>query len=130
MFDFARFFDVAENLVRKGDEANVRSGISRYYYSGFGPVRKYLIEEMNEIEFKRGFKIHKRIIDRLIFSKDNTEVSIGEKLIELKELRNNADYDWDLDLNYFNEHLNDVQRKSEDIIKQVEALKNSPPYDL
>lgn len=130
MFDFSCFYDVAESLVGNCDEASIRSGISRYYYSGFGPVRRYLIEEMDEIEFKNGFKIHKRIIDRLIFSKDNTEVSIGEKLIELKELRNNADYDGDLDLMYFNEHLDDVERKSKEILEQVRALKNSPPYNL
>ena len=130
MFDFARFFDVAENLVRKNDEAHIRSGISRYYYSGFGLVRKYLIDEMNETEFRSGFKIHKRIIDRLIFSQDDTEVSIGEKLSDLKELRNDADYDWNLDLNHFEQHLEDVKIKSNEVIEQVEALKKSPPYRL
>lgn len=130
MFDFSRFFDVAENLIRKNDEANIRSGISRYYYSGFGLVRKYLIDEMNETEFRSGFKIHKRIIERLISSQDNTEVSIGEKLSDLKELRNDADYDWSLDMDYFQQHLDDVKMKSGEVIEQVEALKNSPPYNL
>lgn len=130
MFDFSSFFDVAEDLVKKDDEARIRSGISRYYYSGFGSVRKYLIEVMNETEFRKGFKIHKRIIDRLIFSQDNTEVSIGEKLSDLKELRNDADYDWNLDLNHFEEHLDDVRKKSLEVIEQVDALKKSPPYNL
>ena len=130
MFDFARFFDVAENLVVNGDEANIRSGISRYYYSGFGSVRNYLIEVMNETEFREGFKIHKRVIDRLILSQDNTEVSIGEKLSDLKELRNDADYDWNLELRHFEQHLEDVKKKSSEVIEQVEALKRSPPYGL
>ena len=85
---------------------------------------------MNETEFINGFNIHKRICDRLINSCDDTEASIGEKLIQLKELRNNADYDWRLGLDYFNENLNNVQRDSKIILEQIEALRNSPPLEL
>lgn len=130
MFDFADFFDSAEKLVKLGGEANIRSGISRYYYSDLGSVRTYLVEIMGEHEFLNGNKIHKRIYNRLFDSNDNTEVSIGEKLLDLKELRNEADYDWNLELNHFNEHLNEVRVKSEIILKEVEALKKSPPYNI
>ena len=85
---------------------------------------------MGENEFLNGHKIHKKIYNRLIESDDNTEVSIGEKLLDLKELRNDADYDWRLDLNHFNEHLDEVQVKSEIILQEVEALRQSPPYKL
>ena len=130
MFDFQEFFVSAEKLVELGGEANVRSGISRYYYSDLGSVRIYLVEVMGENEFLDGHRIHKRIYNRLIESDDNTEVSIGEKLLDLKELRNDADYDWKLDLNHFNEHLSEVQVKSEIILQEVEALRQSPPYKL
>ena len=130
MFDFQEFFASAKRLVEWGGEANVRSGISRYYYSALGSVRTYLVEIMGEDEFLDGYKIHRRIYNRLIDSDDNTEVSIGEKLLDLKEIRNEADYDWKLDLNHFNEHLDDVQVKSEIILQEVEALKKSPPYKV
>lgn len=130
MFDFARFYDVGENLVKFGDEASIRSAISRYYYSGLGPVRMYLVEDMGEMEFIDGYMIHKRIKDRLISSNDDTEVSIGEKLQDLKELRNDADYDRNRDSDYFCQHLIDVQRKSKEILEQVSALRNSPPFQI
>ena len=103
MFDFAEFFDSADYLISLGGEANIRSGISRYYYSNLGSVRTYLVETMGEYEFADGFKIHKRVHNRLMSSDDDTEISIGEKLLDLKELRNAADYDWKLDLNHFDE---------------------------
>ncbi len=130
MFDFSHYYDVGDYLINIPSEANIRSGISRYYYSGLCCVRRYLVETMNETEFINGFNIHKRICDRLINSCDDTEASIGEKLIQLKELRNNADYDWILGFDYFNENLNNVQRDSKIILEQIEALRNSPPLEL
>lgn len=85
---------------------------------------------MDETEFIDGFKIHKRVCDRLIQSQDDTEASIGEKLNFLKELRNEADYDWRLDLDYFNENLGTVKKDSKQILEQIEALKTSPPFEL
>lgn len=119
---------VADYLVKIPTEANIRSGISRYYYAGLCCVRNYLVETMNETEFINGFRIHKRICDRLINSQDDTEASIGEKLIYLKELRNNADYDWGFDFEYFNENLSNVQNDSKLIIDQIQSLRNSPPF--
>lgn len=86
MFDFSLYCGVADYLVKIPTEANIRSGISRYYYAGLCCVRNYLVETMNETEFINGFRIHKRICDRLINSQDDTEASIGEKLIFLKNL--------------------------------------------
>ena len=130
MFDFSKYYDSADYLVKIPNEANVRSGISRYYYAGFCTVRNYLVETMNESEFVMGHNIHRRICDRLIGSQDDTEAFIGEKLSDLKELRNEADYDWRLDLNHFKENLSSVQRDTKLILEQIDSLKTSPPFEL
>lgn len=128
MFDFSDYYEVAEDLIKLDGEANIRSGISRYYYSGFGSARTYLVEVMGEVKFRNGHEIHKQVCERLINSKDNTEASIGEKLDDLKKIRNNADYDWNLDMDYFLNQLSIVQSYSSEIIEQINSLKSSPPF--
>ena len=108
MFDFSDYYDVGEYLVLINNEAHIRSGISRYYYSGFGYARLYLINEMNEYEYISRHEIHKRVCERLMESKNDTESSIGEKLNELRIIRNEADYDWKLDRDYFLKKLSSV----------------------
>ena len=130
MFDFSSYFDVANDLAGNNGEKYIRSGIIRYYYAGFGHARIYLVENMGEVRFLDGKNIHKRICERLINSKDNTEASIGEKLDDLKKIRNDADYDWNLDEEYFRNRLMMVQKDSKEIIEQVNSLKNSPPYKI
>jgi hypothetical protein len=85
---------------------------------------------MNESEFVMGHNIHRRICDRLIGSQDDTEAFIGEKLSDLKELRNEADYDWRLDFNHFKESISSVQRDTKLILEQIDSLKTSPPFEL
>lgn len=130
MFDFSSYYETGDYLVEIPNESNIRSGISRYYYAVFCSARNYLVETMDETEFIDGFRIHKRICDRLILSHDDTEVSIGERLIFLKELRNKADYDWRLDFEYFKENLSGVQKDSKLILEQIDALRSSPPFVL
>lgn len=130
MFDFSNYYDTGDYLAKMPNESNIRSGISRYYYAGFCSVRNYLVEIMDETEFVGGYNIHKRICNRLIQSQNDTEASIGEKLNFLKELRNEADYDWRLDFDYFNNRLIVVQKDSKMILEQVDALKASPPFEL
>ena len=130
MFDFSSYYDVAEYLVKIDEEGNVRSGISRYYYSGFGFARYYLINVMHEYEFVSRHEIHQRVCERLMQSGDNTEASIGEKLEELRAIRNQADYDWKLGMEHFAERLPCIQKDSMEIIEQLNALKNTPPLKL
>lgn len=130
MFDFSNYFDVGEYLVLINNEGNIRSGISRYYYSGFGYARLYLINTLNEYEFVSGYEIHRKVCERLMNSKNPTEASIGEKLNELRIIRNDADYDWNLGIDYFNRKLASVQKKCLEIIEQIDSLKNSPPFEI
>ena len=130
MFDFSEYHDVGDYLALIKKEANIRSGISRYYYSGFGIARMYLIYDMNEYEFINRNDIHQRVCKRLMDSDDDTEASVGEKLDDLRQLRNEADYDWNLDWNYFLKKLSTVQKDSLDIINQINTLKKSPPFKI
>jgi hypothetical protein len=77
-----------------------------------------------------GHNIHRRTCDRLSGSHEDTEAFIGEKLSDLKELRNEADYDWRLDFNHFKESISSVQRDTKLILEQIDSLKTSPPFEL
>lgn len=130
MFDFSNFEQVGDYLVQVEEEAFKRSAISRYYYSLFDPVRLYLIFVLNEYEFRHGNDFHKRICQRLITSEDNTEAELGLILDELRQLRNDADYNLDLDSDYFKEKLSDVKANLKIGFEQLNSLKTSPPYKL
>lgn len=131
MFDFRKLKDVAEYLASKEGEEYDRSAISRYYYALFGSARIYLILVLGELEFVMGRNVHRRICDRLIYSSDSTEHSLGITLDKLRQIRNFADYDWETkDSSYFEEKLDFVKKESRIGLEQIEALKNSPPLKL
>ena len=131
MFDFRNVKDVADYLALREGEEYSRSAISRYYYSLFGCSRLYLILIMHETEFISGKNIHKRICDRLKNSDDPTENSIGGILENLRQIRNQADYDWEkYDGSFVEKRLNFVKKESRIGLEQLEALKNSPPLKL
>ena len=88
----------------------------------------YLILTCGEYKFLKNKDVHRKICDRLIESSDNTERALGLKLDELRQLRNDADYDWNLDQHYFNEHLDDVKINTEIAHRYLNALKTSPPF--
>lgn len=130
MFDYEEYKLVGEYLVQNPKEAYIRSAISRYYYSLFNPVRIYLILILHEFDLTKGRDFHKRICDRLIESNNDTEKALGLILDELRQLRNDADYNWNLGYAHFNERLDDVETNLEDGFDYLNALKASPPFKL
>lgn len=131
MFDFRKVKDVAEYLSLKEGEEYDRSAISRYYYALFGCARMYLIRVLGELDFVKGRNVHRRICDRLIYSSDPMEHSLGMTLDKLRQIRNFADYDWETkDSSYFDEKLDFVKKESRIGLEQIEALRNSPPLKL
>ena len=131
MFDFSDFFEVGLLLSQVDDDAYIRSAIGRYYYAVFGCVRRYLVEIMHEFEFKEEHDIHSRIRKRLLNSSDNTEHYIGELLDDLRKLRNDADYEWQLeDERYFIKNHLKAADNSKIALEQVVLLRNSPPFEL
>ncbi|WP_407411108.1 hypothetical protein [Methanobrevibacter sp.] len=130
MFDYEEYKLVGDLLAQIEMECYQRSAISRYYYALFNPVRSYLIFVLNEFDFIRGADFHKRICNRLMQSNDDTEKALGLILDELRQLRNDADYNWNLNSSYFEESLKDVKSNIELGFDYLNALRNSPPLEL
>ncbi len=131
MFDFRKVWQVANHLARENGEEYNRSAISRYYYSLFCCARLYLLLIMHEYEFGYGKNVHNRVCNRLKNSNDFTEHSLGKRLEKLRELRNFADYDWNIkDSEFFRKNLNFAKNESKRGLEQIDALKRSPPYDI
>ena len=93
-FDWRDFFNLAEELSNRNDEACIRSAISRYYYSAFFSARYYLVEIKGENQFLTRRRIHTKLYEYLKNSDDDNEAELGELLEILFEKRNCADYDW------------------------------------
>lgn len=130
MFDYEEYRLVGDLLAQIEKESYQRSAISRYYYSLFNPVRNYLIFVLNEFDFIRGTDFDKRICNRLMQSNDDTEKALGLILDELRQLRNDADYNWNLNSEYFEECLNDVKSNIDMGFDYLNALRSSPPLKL
>ena len=130
MFDFSNFSKVGDKLSEFDDEEYLRSAIGRYYYSIFCSARQYLVETKNKRYFLKRNDIHKMVSEELLKSNDLTEHYIGDTLEKLREIRNNADYDWiDKDFLYYKTNMSIVKNKSKKALESLEALKNYPPYD-
>ncbi len=75
--------------------------------------------------------IHKEVCEELMKSNDLTENEIGEILEQLREIRNQADYDWlTKDGEYYEKSLIQAKNESEKALESLDALKKSPPYEL
>ncbi len=90
-----------------------------------------MILVLGETSFVWGSDVHRRICDRLKYSDDPTEHSLGKTLDKLRQLRNLSDYDWEnTDSEFFQNRLTFVQKESQIGLQQVDALKKSPPFNL
>ena len=85
------FIDLAGELVRRNDEASLRSGVSRAYYALHNEVRVFL--EKNQIALPHDAKTHARIAHYLMGSGIADVKFIGKALDDLRGDRNEADYD-------------------------------------
>ena len=131
MFDFSKFNQVGDYLSLICKEEYNRSAISRYYYSLFCCARLYLILIMGETDFESGINVHGRVCERLRQSSDDAESVVGETLEELRQLRNLADYDWfKKDSSFFKDRVIFAKKESKDALEQLQALGNSPPFEL
>lgn len=131
MFDFKKFSKVGDMLSKHKEESFTRSAIGRYYYSIFCSTRQYLVETKNKKYFLKRKNIHKEVCEELMKSNDLTENEIGEILEQLREIRNQADYDWlTKDGEYYEKSLIQAKNESEKALESLDALKKSPPYEL
>lgn len=99
-FDWGQYITLARELscCSQSDpliEAKHRSSISRAYYSVFVPAYNYLRRKQRKYPPKdKG--THKFVIDEFKNSTDQTQQLIGIQLNQLRECRNNADYEDDV----------------------------------
>lgn len=127
-FDWKDYYHLAKSLSNDvGDEASIRSAISRYYYSAFCSARYYLVEVKHEEHLLDIRGAHTKVYSFLQKSDDLNENELGEILETLFEKRNCADYDWrNTDLEYFKNDLSIVEALVEKAFLNIDALNNSP----
>ena len=95
-FHWIEFLRLAKELIRRSDEASLRSGISRAYYGVFCIARN----RMGLKSYKKP-DVHRTVISHYQSSSNLHEKYVGRILDELRrEQRNDADYDQDKVINH------------------------------
>ncbi|MFH1097610.1 MAG: HEPN domain-containing protein [Candidatus Desantisbacteria bacterium] len=85
-FDWKSYLLLSEELIKRSEEACLRSSISRAYYGVFCIARN-----KKGYKLHKGSNIHSKIIDE--YKEDKTLQKVGWNLDELRRARNCADYD-------------------------------------
>ncbi len=91
LFDWANYLMLAKRLAREGDDAALRTAISRAYYAAYNQARRQLARE--GVAIPREQDSHKALWDKYRNADDDERRSIGEKGDELRRFRRQADYD-------------------------------------
>ena len=98
-FDWSEYFNLAKELAETSKEAELRSAVSRAYYSAFGLARNYLrdIQQYPRLWRNKTYDInaHQYVAEKFIYnqSKSQTMIEIGKDLSRLRKMRNKADYE-------------------------------------
>ncbi len=98
-FDWSEYFNVAKELAETSKEAELRSAVSRAYYSAFCLARNYLrdIQQYPRLWRNKTYDInaHQYVAEKFIYnqSKSQTMIEIGKDLSRLRKMRNKADYE-------------------------------------
>jgi uncharacterized protein (UPF0332 family) len=98
-FDWSEYFNLAKELAETSKEAELRSAVSRAYYSAFCLARNYLRDIQQGPRFSRNktydINVHQYVADEFVHhqSKSQTMIEIGKDLSRLRKMRNKADYE-------------------------------------
>ena len=98
-FDWSEYFYLAKELAETSEEAELRSAVSRAYYSAFCLARNYLrdTEQDPQLSPNKTYdgNVHQYVAEQFIHhqSKSQTMIEIGKDLIRLRKMRNKADYE-------------------------------------
>ena len=99
-FDWSEYFNLAKELAETSEEAELRSAVSRAYYSAFCLARNYLRDIPQDPRLSRNqtydINAHQYVAEKFIYnqSKSQTMIEIGKDLNRLRKMRNKADYDY------------------------------------
>ena len=103
-FDWCEYYNFADSLSTSDNPAELRSGISRFYYSAFCTCRDYIIEhrlwgndkELKEIMTSKSSKVHEKtceiFYDNPFLNRQRRGRKIARILSDLRDKRNDADY--------------------------------------
>lgn len=131
-FDWQDFYKVADSFSNSNDSAELRSGISRFYYAAFGSCKEYIIEhrlwgndeELKEIMTEKSVKVHETTAE--IF-RNNVYINryvdghkISRILHDLRKKRNDADYNSDKYNVKFN--FNFVKARANIVFQELKKL--------
>ncbi len=120
-FDPQHFLDLATNLIGDAEynvEARYRTSISRAYYAA------HLIskEKLEEIGITFPVKQDKAEIHRMVIgSLRKKNKGVGDMLWNLRQKRNDADYDLNIEFNKYGTQL--LLSVAENVIKEANSLK-------
>ena len=98
-FDWSEYFNLAKELAETSEEAELRSAVSRAYYSAFCLARNYLRDIEQDPRLSRNktydINVHEYVAKEFIHHqpKSQTRIEIGNDLNRLRPRRNNADYE-------------------------------------
>jgi uncharacterized protein (UPF0332 family) len=90
-FDWYQYFVLAEAIAQRSEEEYLRSSISRAYYAAFN-LSRTMLQEQDRVRIEKSRNIHQDVINTLQSSDDEAEKNTGNRLLRLRQYRNNADY--------------------------------------
>ncbi len=93
-FDWTEYARLAEDLRTRGDEASLRSAVSRAYYSVYHQARNYLLAE--GIELSKTDSSHKVVCNRYKGIGGTSCRAVGVNGERLNDNRTRADYENEL----------------------------------
>ena len=98
-FDWSEYFNLAKELAETSKEAELRSAVSRAYYSAFCLARNYLcdIQQYPRLWRNKTYDInsHQYVAEKFIYnqSKSQIMIEIGKDLSRLRKMRDKAEYE-------------------------------------
>jgi uncharacterized protein (UPF0332 family) len=98
-FDWSEYFYLAKELAETSEEAELRSAVSRAYYSAFCLARNYWRDIQQDPRLSRNktndINDHQYVAKEFIYnqSKSQPMIEIGKDLTRLRIMRNKADYE-------------------------------------
>ena len=103
-FDWCEYYNFADSFSASDNPAELRSAISRFYYSAFCTCRDYIIDhrlwsddkELEEIMTSKSSKVHEKTYEIFynnpFLNKQGRGKKIARLLFDLRDKRNDADY--------------------------------------
>lgn len=130
--DWLEFAKLGKEYIHETNKAKQRTGISRFYYSAFCSSRDYINEnrtylnkKSEEIMTSKNVDVH-RETSKIFkkhpkFKKGNKGKIISKNLNKLRKMRNQADYDKNIDKPLSN-MINESKKISEIILNSLKEL--------